>query len=524
LASLAVFVLLAVAHTWPLASAPGTLSRNDNGDTILHEWTIAWLAHQIVRDPLHLFDANIFYPERYTLAYSDHLLVPGIFAAPLLWAGGSPVLAYNLLLIAGFALTGWAMSLVIHRWTGSWLAGLLSGSLAAFYAMTLSRRPQLQDQHLEFLPLALFALDRLLAKPRATHALGLAGWFVLQALTSAYWLVFSSVAMAAAVLVRPHAWAGREVRRLAPYVALAGGVATVVLLPFLIPYWLVSRDQGLTRSLADAAQYSAHLTDYLATGGRLHYTLWSHRFFSADALFPGLIGLGLAGIAIATGVAVRDLRARMALACGVAAVVLSFGPSFPPYVTLYTVFPLMQGIRSPVRFGQLFLLAIAMLAGFGLATIQQRARRAALLLSLSLTVGANLEALSAPVQYAEYSGLDPVYDQLRRTGDAVFACFPFYPSSERAQNVRYMLASTRFWKPILNGYSGFAPLSYHLNAQALAAFPDRASIDHLRQVGVTHVLVEGHRMDPSRLAGLSAFRELRLVVTDGEVSVYLLAR
>ncbi len=74
--SLAVFVVLAVLHTWPLALAPGTLSRNDTVDTVLHEWTLAWLAHQIVRDPLHLFDANIFYPERSTLAYSDHLFIP----------------------------------------------------------------------------------------------------------------------------------------------------------------------------------------------------------------------------------------------------------------------------------------------------------------------------------------------------------------------------------------------------------------------------------------------------------------
>ena len=105
--SLAVFAALAVLHTWPLALAPGTLSRNDNLDTVLHEWTLAWLAHQIVRDPLHLFDANIFYPDQLTLAYSDHLFIPGIFVAPLIWAGCSPVFVYNLLLIVGFTLTGW---------------------------------------------------------------------------------------------------------------------------------------------------------------------------------------------------------------------------------------------------------------------------------------------------------------------------------------------------------------------------------------------------------------------------------
>ena len=87
LASLGFFVALAVVHTWPLASAPGVLSRNDNGDTVLHEWILAWVAHQLVSDPLRLFDANIFYPERHTLAYSDHLFVQSLMGAPLTVGG-----------------------------------------------------------------------------------------------------------------------------------------------------------------------------------------------------------------------------------------------------------------------------------------------------------------------------------------------------------------------------------------------------------------------------------------------------
>ena len=115
LATLALFVVLAVLHTWPLASAPGTLSRNDNGDFILHEWIMAWVSHQVVTNPLHLFDANIFYPEPYTLAYSDHLFVQSMLGAPFLWAGASPVLVHNLVLMAGFALTGYGQESDVRR-------------------------------------------------------------------------------------------------------------------------------------------------------------------------------------------------------------------------------------------------------------------------------------------------------------------------------------------------------------------------------------------------------------------------
>jgi hypothetical protein len=531
--SLVLFLALAVLHTWPLALDPGTLSRNDNSDTVLHEWTLAWLAHQIVHDPLHLFDANIFHPDRLTLAYSDHLFIPGIFVAPLIWAGLSPVLVYNLLLITGFALTGWAMSLVIYRWTGSRMAGLISGSLVAFNAFTLTRFPQIQDQHLEFLPMALWALDRLVRVPSVGHALSLAGWFVLQALTSGYWLLFTTVAMVAGVAARPKEWTRRAQRSFIPYAVLAGTIAGVVMLPFLVPYWTVSRDQGLTRSLEEVALYSAHISNYVSTGARVHYDAWSHLFFGGEALFPGAVALGLTAVAVGTGVAFRDVRARMALAFGIIAFALSFGPALPGYAALYEVFPLMKGIRGASRFGQLFLVAIAILAGFGwtslvraiVETAVPAVRKGALPLGAVLLVAVHAEAVRAPMAYTEYHGIPPVWDELRNTGnDAVLAFFPFHPPESVFINARNMLYSTRSFKPMLNGYSGFTPDSYIRHYEAVRGFPDLASIAYLIDVGVTHVVVEGHLMSDTRLDLMEKFSALQLVFTDGDLRIYLLRR
>src|SRR5882672_8475766 len=101
-AALAVCLLLAVAHTWPLARHPGRYSLNDNADAELNEWIMAWVAHQLPRDPVHLFEANIFHPAHDSLAFSEPLIVPALMGAPLAWSGASPVLVYNVILIAGF--------------------------------------------------------------------------------------------------------------------------------------------------------------------------------------------------------------------------------------------------------------------------------------------------------------------------------------------------------------------------------------------------------------------------------------
>ena len=522
LASLALFVALAVVHTWPLASAPGLLSRNDVADTVLHEWIMAWVAHQLVTDPLRLFDANIFYPERYTLAYSDHLIVQSLMGAPLTWAGFSPVLVHNVVLIAGYALTGWTTAFVVTRWTGSRAAGVLSGSLVGFSAFTLTRLPQIQDLHFEFFPLVLLALDRLFVNRRVRDALALAGWYVLQSLTGTYLMVFTAISVVAAALARPREWLGGFV----PRAALSAAVAIAALAPFLLPYLAVSREAGLSRSLEETARYSAELTDYFAAAGRFHFETWSRRFWQGDGLFPGLTALLAAAIAIVVGPGVKDRRIRMVLVIGVVAFALSFGPAFPPYRWLYNVFPLLTGIRGAVRLGQIVIAAIGILAGFGLAAILARApRRAAAPIAISLILAANFEAFRAPLGYTEYRGIPEFYDALRHAGDdAVVVSMPFYASPQFHLNDRFMLASTRFWKPMLNGYSGFKPASFYRNVDALRSFPDDGSISHLRALGVTHVVVDGRNIAPAARDRLEGHPELRSVTSDGNLRLYLLTR
>jgi len=524
--SFGIFVVLAVIHTWPLAYAPGRLSRNDVADTVLHEWILAWVAHQLVTNPLHLFDANIFYPERYTLAYSDHLIVQSLMGAPLTWAGFSPVFVHNVVLIAGYALTGWTTAYVLTRWTGSRAAGVLSGSLVAFSAFTLTRLPQIQDLHFEFFPLVLLALDRLLVNSRMRDALALAGWYVLQSLTGTYLMVFTAISIVAATLARPREWLGGRFAAVAPKAAVAAAIAIAVLTPFLLPYLVVSREAGLSRSLAETARYSAVLTDYFAAAGRIHFETWSRRFWDGDGLFPGLTSMLLAVVALGLGPGVRDRRIRMVLVMGIVTFALSFGPAFPPYRWLYRVFPLLTGIRGAVRLGQIVIAAVGILAGFGLAAILARTTaRVGTAIALAAILAGNLEAFRAPLGYTEYRGIPEFYESLRSAGDdAVLVSMPFYASPQFHLNDRFMLASTRFWKPMLNGYSGFKPASFYKNVEALRGFPDETSITHLRSLGVTHVVVDSRNMARPALDRLGQFSELRSLAEDGNLRLYLLTR
>jgi hypothetical protein len=524
LPALTFFIAMTAVETWPLVTNPARLSRNDNSDTLLNEWAIAWVVHQAPRAPLRLYDGNIFYPERHTLAYSEPLIVQSALAAPVVWLGGSPVLAYNLVLLAGFALTGWTMSLVVSRWTGDWVAGLISGTLFAFNAHTLTRLPHVQAQHVEFLPLALLALDEVLCAPAVRNALWLALWFTLQALTSVYLLVMTVVALTAAAIVRPEDWTGRQFVRVLAGLALAATLAGLAIFPFLIPYlrlWL----QGYTRSIEAAATFSAVWADYLSTPGHVHYSLWSHRWFSANALFPGALALTLAMVAAARGVAFTDRRARMAVAFGLAGVVLSFGARVPGYSLLYRAVPLLQAIRVVRRFGYLEIVAVAMLAGFGAASIRRGLRPAwRRVLSTGALAIAVLEPLAAPIEFFEFAGISPIYDRLVTEPDAVVVEIPFYRPNIAFANAKYMLYSTRHWKPMLNGYSGFLPASYVRHFDALSGFPDGDALAGLRTEGVTYVFVHIDEITPAALEQLGHTPALHKVASDGLTALYALDR
>jgi len=98
----ALYLVVALVGTWPVASDPATrsLASLTDNDFRLNIYLIFWGAHALVTDPLGLHHTNMFHPERYTFAYGDIMLAHSLLALPVILAGGGPHLVYNLLLIA----------------------------------------------------------------------------------------------------------------------------------------------------------------------------------------------------------------------------------------------------------------------------------------------------------------------------------------------------------------------------------------------------------------------------------------
>lgn len=508
-AAFAICLLLAVAHTWPLALDPGRHSRNDNADAELNAWIMAWVAHQLPRDPVHLFEANIFYPARDSLAFSEPLIVPALMGAPMAWAGASPVLVHNIILILGLALTAFAGYRLIEAWTGSMTAGLVAGSMLAFNTHTLTRIAHIQALHLYGLPLALLAADRLIRGGSYRTALALALWVAVLAYTSGYLVVFAAVMLATVFATRVTEWLPRA-RTVLTQVVVAGVVAGLAILPVYLPYRRVASEQQMVRTLDVVKDYSATLPGYLAAAGRVHFATWSHGFFKdpVDSFFPGIVILALATLAgvlafrrraaADDAVTVTRRRVIMLVAIGITGFILSLGTATPIYGWAFNVFPPMQGLRAAARFGNLFLLAVAMLAGIGLALW-----RPGRYVGFALLLLVNLESLRAPFTYTRFDGIPGVYRLLAdEPGPVVLVEQPFFPRSGIFLNSPYVLASTAHWRPLMNGYSGYTPASYQRYADAFWYFPEDWAIKAMKDAGVTHVMVHAAAFHKDRMAVL----------------------
>jgi hypothetical protein len=533
-----VALLLAIVHTWPLATAPWRVSLNYNGDVMLNEWIVAWIQHQLPRAPFALFQANIFHPARDVLAFSEPLILPALLGWPVRLLGGSPVLVHNLLLIAGLALTMLGTYALAYHWTRDPLASLAAGAAFTFNTQSLMRLEHLQAAHAYGLPLAILAADRLIVTGERRHAWWLAVWMLAMVFTSGYLVIFACVALAVLLLARFGTWRAQATRVIGGF-TLAALVTGMVTLPLYLPYRRVALEQGMVRTLDGVTQFSATPEGYLSSNSRLHALLWNAAVpdGSLEAFFPGITVGALALFGLWAGFAFRRPRplphhgasvvAALA-ALAIVGVVLSLGTHTPVYAWLYAVFPPMSAIRAAARFGLLFLLATAVLAAIGLSAVRTRVpARASVIAGVLAILLITAEAFRAPIRHTEFEGISGIYRLLaREPGQVVLVEVPFYPPQAIFMNAEYVLNSTAHWRPLMNGYSGYTPESYREVAWPFWNFPAEAAIEAMRAAGVTHVVVHPARFEhegPDVLRKALAHPRLeRLAVSRGNVTLFRL--
>jgi hypothetical protein len=300
------YLALAIGMTWPLAAHLST-ALADLGDPLVNMWIVDWVSHALTHEPWNLYDSPLYYPGRLTLAYSENLIGVSLFVLPFHLAGAHPIAVYNLALLLGFAWSGYGAFVLARVVTRSVAASLVAGVVFAFVPFKWDHLSHMQLQWSGWIPLLLAAVIVHWRTPSTRTALLLTGAFVMNGLTNVHYFLFGSFTAVIAVIVLAIAGERRD-RRFWLRLAAAFVVGGLVLLPFLLPYRIISRELGAVRTEGDAISGSAPLKAWLGATPR---SIWYGRLGGEEyhrhefQLFPGLAAIFLALIG-----AVKTARVR----------------------------------------------------------------------------------------------------------------------------------------------------------------------------------------------------------------------
>ncbi len=492
---------LAVVMTWPLARGLGNLGRSTGGgDGLYSVWNVAWVAHALTSNPAQLYHANIFYPHRYALAFSEANIGAGIVAIPAWLATHNAYAAHNVAVLFAFATGVIGMWLLARDLSGDDRAAWVAGVLYAFCPYLMTHTAHIQLLMCGGVPLAMWLTHRLADAPSPRRGALLGAALAAQALSCAYYGIFAGLMVGYAVLF--FAWT-RELWRSAAWwrgVAVAAAAAVLPVLPFFLPYLSIQQNQGFRRTIEDAATYSANAQSYVASPAHAHGWLlavtagwprWS------EPLFPGFLAvvLGLAGIVLfarrshGNGGPARAHEATLLYgSLGLLAFWASFGPAAGLYALLFKI-PLFSFLRAPSRFGLVVTLSLAALASLALqrllGCVPPRRRTAAAAAILLLAV-ADLNVLPFPWERAQH--IPAAYTQLAKLPRGPVAEFPYYGDRPAYHlHTQYMLFSTAHWFPLLNGYSDHIPKDFRDTAGALSTFPSDEAFAVMRHARVRYI-------------------------------------
>jgi hypothetical protein len=509
------YLLATAVVTWPLAwHLPSRLAYGaEPTETVplFNLWTLRWNQARIADLYRGYWDAPIFFPAEGTFALSEPQPLTGLAFAPVAWATGNPVLAFNVVALAFLVLNGWAAArLARHLGVAAPPAAAL-GALAVALPFVMGQAGVLQLTAVFPLVALVDALLRWGTTGGGRRLAAEAGaWWAATFLTCGYYGLFAGVAVVPVVLVLARRdWLRRGRAR-------DVGVAALALAPAVPALVAQARlTDGYTRTEDLIRALSARPGDLrlLSPGsGGLGVVPWvGEAAVDGFALYPGtaLLGLAVAGFVLArrSDAPGRRRAAWFLLAGAVLARLLSFGlrlgvGGVEPYEAVRALVPGFASLRSPFRFAAVSEVFLLGLAGLGLDALWRwrpavgRGRAVGRWATVAVVALGVAEVALVPMRTfaVDRRPADWVaFVEERDEPDEVLAFLPG-PANGRAASyvptVRNMLGVLDAGVTTVNGYSGLWPPAYDRLEAELVNYPAVGADALIREMGVTVVIVD----------------------------------
>jgi hypothetical protein len=524
---------------------------------LLNSWTIWWNANSLGRGLAGYWNAPIFHPEPGTFAFSEPQPAT-LLLAPLVWWNDSPFLAYHCYLLVNLLLNGLVTLFVLRRLRVNRLVSLAAGVAVLLLPLVWEQLDTVQlvplwpavwiwygliklTETRVATPGPAFSLQVLLRKTIAT-AIGLAiGCSMQAALCVHHLLMIAWLAVPATICLV----VGRPLKIVSIRLAIAGGLALLLLLPMLQPMRRIHAERRFERSEQTQQALSASATQWVKQPLRGWWN--THRDverISEGSFNPGWLRTILAGSILLYWPYVPHRRRRVVLFLAVLlvlAICLSLGTNLRignlvVWGRLVDTVPLLQSVRSVYRFAFFAQLAIVLLAAISLDQLWRqwqhwtrlhgiraprhaiRQRKGGLRTSLSGKLVAAIWfglvlclAFEVPTPQLRLVGVPAVglhREWIEHLADdpqaAPILCLPMaqgYSEAALESEARWMIFGSWHGRPLLNGYSGFFPerwFDYTSRFSTAELMPE--DVDYLLQLGVQCIVLDRTRPNCPRFA------------------------
>lgn len=520
------YALTAIVFAFPLDPAKWrTHIPGNQGDALLNLWILDWAGRHAGDGWNRLWDTTMFFPHGNTLAYSESLLPVAPVHRVIAFVVRSDVLAFNIIYVAAWVLSGWLTYLLARRLTGSIGASLVAGLVFTLATPRLIHYGFLQLGFAFLIPLVFLLVINLFERCRTSTGVWLGICVAALSLSSSYYGLVTILALG--IVIPVMAWLHRDSWRPVAR-ALGAGVLVGGLLvaPVVYQYRQLQQDPHFSRDPEVAG--SAHLEDFLRVSPD-NYVLselppFEERSRPESAtieqrLFPGVVALAFGALGLVVLVRDRSRRRRtnaahvmLALsAASGALLVLSFGEYFRdwkvPWSGIWEL-PGFTSIRVPARFIVVPVLALALFAAFGVAWALSRIRRPAVRVAAVVVVVGVVSAESATgLQFSRVpddAASKAVNEELRDRSDGPVLELPIRAPEDGAAWA-YLEMPRQYLSLIdgndrVGGYSGYAPPGFGAIAGVLNSFPSPAALEQIESLGVRYVVL---RMSyPGGISGL----------------------
>ena len=509
---------LTAVMTHPLLAGAARALPHDLGDPLLNSFILGWDADRALHGFRGLWSAPFFFPQRDTLALSEHLLGVALFTSPVVWVTRNPILAHNVAFFASYVLAGLGMYLLARSLWGRRDAACLAALAFAFAPHRVMHLPHLQILMSGWMSVSLWGLHGYFATGSRRALAVFAAAFALLGLSNGYFLYFFSVPVAIVIVAHAvRAWvspgsAGRAaaMRRDLANLGLAGLAILGAIAPVALAYLRVRQTYGFRRSVGEMAGYSARWADAF----RIPEGLWAWKGVLSVGegermLFPGVTIVALAALAALSfrkpapgGAAARQAGWRWLVgtyaAILAAGIWLAAGPAVPgPYGLLVRFVPGFDGLRVPARFIVIVALALSVLGSAGAAWLLGRLRpRAALAVAILLGSAITIEGYGGRITMVPFQpdqrarGTLNAWLRQQPAGGALE--LPIVGPSLAPFTLEYQYNTLLHRHPIINGYTGYGYGLQDFLGGPGSPLREAASLPGallgLRSIGVKYVL------------------------------------